>query len=788
MTRLSNDVQPEFWGKDGMVPFVGQVEDVEDSKISNRVKVRCVGHHPKEKTGENGVSTEDLPWAHVGMPTTHAQQGRIGGTHGLVEGSWVMGFFLDGISAQKPFVFTSFNFTARSTDGDNRTSPEPKDAQEGFNKNKTQPEKLPNSGRSTTNESSQSFGDNNDKAGDSITGMMSNEKCGEEDPDEPSLMCQAEAQRMTDKRSEQAPSAQDSNTTQADGMCGSVPHARDDVRTILEEMLPAATSRFAYGDAVWSATTGKYMDMNGILAKIATIICNVLKQPLNAARAFENEIRRTLQVEILAPIGLTLDRVGFLTEERDRAKSVEDDVFNAIYQQFIDQLCGMIMNMLQAMNNGGGNADGDNAGGNIGANPIGVIEFPDSQCIADTIVNNVGIMADAAIKTSGEQARNSDATDVLGEIASILGGLQSVMQFVMMFKYTMDREAGNAAGAGSQDALTKNIGCRADRIFNTAIGAIGSSMGALGGGGGTNGGGSNGGSSNENSFVDRSPNIGFGGLNSDTITDIQTNEVCDEARLPGDKDNPTIINREGNRVPYDGKGNQAPYSGNKPYAPSGTDADVISISLPSSEVDCAKNFLKGTPNQVVIRKTGRRYFYNNPGDTSLAFPSIYIKGYAGSPVPVVDRASGEMVAILTNCQAWNPNFPNANISVIPGTNPIGITTDNPDYDIVLGGFMIQNTGFEYCDPTVTLYDKDKFTDENAEVKLVVADGRIVDYDIINNGSGFKRIPEAIITDRCSGFGAKLLPIMSVVTRPNAKPLPAPVNAVYCPTKNQRNLY
>jgi len=784
MTRLSNDVQADFWGKDGMIPFVGQVEDVEDPKMSNRVKVRCVGHHPKEKTGENGVTTEALPWAHVGMPTTHAQQGRIGGTHGLVNGCWVMGFFMDGAEAQKPFVLTTFNFTARSTDGDNRTSPPVEEANEGFTLSVPEEDKSPNSGRNTTKETSKSSVDPKDPSKNVILGMMSNEKCGEEDPDAPSLMCQAEDTRMFKNWSEQTPSGQESNTPQADGMCGSVPHARDDVRTILMEMLPAATSRFAYGDAVWSSTTGKYMDMNGILAKIATIICNVLKQPLNAARAFENEIRRTLQVEVLAPAGLTLDRVGHLTEERDRAKSAEDDVFNAIYQQFIDQLCGMILNMLQAMNNGGGNADGDNAGGNIGADPIGVIEFPDSQCIADTIINNVGIMADAAIQTSGERARNSDVTDMLGDIASILGGLQSVMQFVMMFKYTQDREAGNAAGGGSQDALTKDIGCRADRIFNTAIGAIGSSMGAVGGGGGASGGGSNGGSSNENSFVDRSPNIGFGGLNSNTITDIQTNEVCEEARTPD-----TIVdNNSGDRVPYDGKGNQSPYSNNKPYAPNGTNADVISISLPSSEVDCARNFLNGTPNQVVIRKTGKKYFYNNPGDTSLSFPSVYIKGYKGSPVPVVDRSTGEMVAILTNCQAWNPNNPNANISVIPGTNPIGITTDDPDYDIVLGGFMIQNTGFEYCDPTVTLYDKDNFTDENAEVKLVTVDGRIVDYDIINNGSGFKRIPEAIITDRCSGYGAKLLPIMSVIARPNAKPLPAPVNAVYCPSKNQRNLY
>ena len=300
-TRLSSDVQSDFWGKDGMIPFVGQVEDVEDPKMSNRVKVRCVGHHPKEKTGEKGVTTEKLPWAHVGLPTTHAQQARIGGTHGLVNGCWVMGFFMDGITAQKPFVFTTFNFTARSTDGDNRTSPQPEDAPEGFGKSTAEPDKIPSGGRSTAKEPSRSSVDDKDPAKDVTTGMMSNEKCGEEDPDNPPLMCMAEKERVS-KRTEQSPSGEDRNVTQGDGMCGSVPHARDDIRTILEERLPSATSRFAYGDAVWSATTGKYMDMNGILAKIATIICNILKQPINASRAFENEIRRTLQVQILAPV------------------------------------------------------------------------------------------------------------------------------------------------------------------------------------------------------------------------------------------------------------------------------------------------------------------------------------------------------------------------------------------------------------------------------------------------------------------------------------------------------
>ena len=81
-----------------MVPFIGVVEDVNDPKTSGRVKVRCVGWHPKGKEGgEEGsedTTTEDLPWARVGMPVTHAQKSRIGGKWSP---AWLLGYwFLPG--------------------------------------------------------------------------------------------------------------------------------------------------------------------------------------------------------------------------------------------------------------------------------------------------------------------------------------------------------------------------------------------------------------------------------------------------------------------------------------------------------------------------------------------------------------------------------------------------------------------------------------------------------------------------------------------------------------------
>jgi hypothetical protein len=82
--------------------FTGVVEDRHDPLLLNRVKVRCFGWHTENK---RALPTDDLPWASVLMPTTSSGTSGVGeGTHGLVEGSWVMGFFRDGNDAQDPVI------------------------------------------------------------------------------------------------------------------------------------------------------------------------------------------------------------------------------------------------------------------------------------------------------------------------------------------------------------------------------------------------------------------------------------------------------------------------------------------------------------------------------------------------------------------------------------------------------------------------------------------------------------------------------------------------------------
>jgi len=85
--------------------FTGVVEDRFDPEEMNRVKVRCFGFHTEDK---KILSTEDLPWATVMMPVGDAGTSGIGTTpHGLMEGSWVVGFFRDGPSAQDPIIMGS---------------------------------------------------------------------------------------------------------------------------------------------------------------------------------------------------------------------------------------------------------------------------------------------------------------------------------------------------------------------------------------------------------------------------------------------------------------------------------------------------------------------------------------------------------------------------------------------------------------------------------------------------------------------------------------------------------
>ena len=94
-----------FMGLGGFFYFFGVVENRQDPLKVGRLKVRIVGTHTQDKLA---LPTADLPWALCVLPITASGISGIGNSAtGLVEGSWVFGFFRDGHFRQEPIILGS---------------------------------------------------------------------------------------------------------------------------------------------------------------------------------------------------------------------------------------------------------------------------------------------------------------------------------------------------------------------------------------------------------------------------------------------------------------------------------------------------------------------------------------------------------------------------------------------------------------------------------------------------------------------------------------------------------
>ena len=103
-----------FVGKDGFIWWIGQIPDekVWETQIKNgegawgnRYKVRIMGYHPYD---DELLKDEDLPWAQVLMPPGNSGSVQRAETIKLAQGDVVIGFFLDGTSAQIPVILGVF--------------------------------------------------------------------------------------------------------------------------------------------------------------------------------------------------------------------------------------------------------------------------------------------------------------------------------------------------------------------------------------------------------------------------------------------------------------------------------------------------------------------------------------------------------------------------------------------------------------------------------------------------------------------------------------------------------
>jgi hypothetical protein len=85
-----------FFGFKNLVCFMGVVVNRNDPLGLGRCQIRIFGYHTDNKSM---LPDEDLPWAQPMYPINNAN------TFGKPRiGDWVMGFFMDGESAQAPIM------------------------------------------------------------------------------------------------------------------------------------------------------------------------------------------------------------------------------------------------------------------------------------------------------------------------------------------------------------------------------------------------------------------------------------------------------------------------------------------------------------------------------------------------------------------------------------------------------------------------------------------------------------------------------------------------------------
>ena len=99
-----------IFNKDGFNWWIGVVENRQDPEKLGRCKVRIYGYHTDSK---ELLPTKSLPWCIPIQPITSAATSGLGSSPlGPVEGSWVIGFFLDGEDCQQPAMFGTISTKA----------------------------------------------------------------------------------------------------------------------------------------------------------------------------------------------------------------------------------------------------------------------------------------------------------------------------------------------------------------------------------------------------------------------------------------------------------------------------------------------------------------------------------------------------------------------------------------------------------------------------------------------------------------------------------------------------
>lgn len=326
-----------FIGKEGLNWWIGQIENdgsaPDDYDYTGKVKVRIVGYHNPSKAI---LPTKDLPWATCIMPVTEAQRGGIGSIHQLQISSWVVGFFMDGASAQIPVIMGTIS----------DENPKGKYVKEGDTTKGYQPLLPPDykpakhgqgggstvAGTASTVSTTPTGGKTQPPATDGST--AGEKKSGSKNP-------RGEGSGQSDVQ-KQADKDRCYTIDVANGKCGTPPDKK--MEGALAEFMKFARGieKNEIGQFI-NKNTGKVEDLAGEIEAIAGRIQAMQKGLLgNIKGTVLKEVEKFIQKQLEAiqtPDPNALDPV------REQLKSFSD-LINCLFKQILDELLSVITGML----------------------------------------------------------------------------------------------------------------------------------------------------------------------------------------------------------------------------------------------------------------------------------------------------------------------------------------------------------------------------------------------------------------------------------------------------------
>ena len=337
-------------GKDGMNWWIGQIENdgsdpeytganAKDYDYTGKVKVRIVGYHNPDKTI---LPTADLPWASCVMPVVYAQRSGMGSVQQLQVTSWVVGFFMDGASAQIPIIMGSIS----DQNPEGTYSKEPTDKNRGYQQifAPDYNPKLHGDGGSTPGGTADTT--EKDKNGNNTSTGGGEEQGGSDDKKTVSTVNergkasqQTDAQKAADKRKKYTVHV-------GNGKCG----------TPADVKMKGATAEFLkFARGIEQNEIGEFIDkQTGDIADVADEIELMQNRMQGFMGGVLSNVKGTIMKEVQKEIKKEINDIknpdpDLLDPTVDKLKDIGDLIdclFKQIFEEMLDVIGGLLMDLL----------------------------------------------------------------------------------------------------------------------------------------------------------------------------------------------------------------------------------------------------------------------------------------------------------------------------------------------------------------------------------------------------------------------------------------------------------